>query len=276
MKIALFTAGFSKYPIEKVFQVASELGYDGIEIAGSRPHAYPLDLKQGDYKKIIKLSQDYNLPIVSYAPENTGSPYSLVFDNDRMNKKSMDYFKVALEMSKQINSNYCMFACNHPGFGRNKENVKKRFIDNMRELASYAVSIDQTIILETVTPYEGTILVTVDDLIWAYEEIDSPNVKVMLDLAAPVTSREPIEEYFKYFKKDLRHIHFIDCIPENEDHLIPGDGSIDFDNLMLMLKKFDYNGYLSLELFSRYETQPVFAATKGLNIIKNLIENVEN
>lgn len=32
MKIALFTAAFSSYPIERAFEAAAKYGYDGIEI----------------------------------------------------------------------------------------------------------------------------------------------------------------------------------------------------------------------------------------------------
>ena len=37
MKIALFTAAFSSYPIERAFEAAAKYGYDGIEIGGFRP-----------------------------------------------------------------------------------------------------------------------------------------------------------------------------------------------------------------------------------------------
>ena len=104
MKIALFTAGFSRYPIERAFEAAARNGYDGIEIGGFRPHAYAPDLAKGGAKKIRQLSADYGLPIVSYAPENTGSPYSLVFDDPAMNAESLEYFKLTLDMAKEIGS----------------------------------------------------------------------------------------------------------------------------------------------------------------------------
>lgn len=37
MKISFFTASMHRYPLEKCFEVASEFGYDGIEIWGGRP-----------------------------------------------------------------------------------------------------------------------------------------------------------------------------------------------------------------------------------------------
>ena len=272
MKIALFTAGFSNYPIERAFQAAAKNGYDGIEIGGFRPHAYAPDLARGGAEKIRGLSEKYGLPIVSYAPENTGSPYSLVFEDDEMNRESLKYFKLTLDMAKAIGSEYCMFACNHPGYGRKREDVQKRFIDNMKVLTEHAEKIGQTIILEPVTPYEGTIIVSSDDVRWALDQIDSPRFKCMLDVAAPYTYGEPMSSYFEKMGKDCKHIHFIDCEKTSEDHLIPGDGELDFPRMIKYLKEIGYDGYLSLELFSRYTTEPDFAAARGYQVIRGLLD----
>ena len=272
MKIALFTAAFSSYPIESALEAAAKYGYDGIEIGGFRPPAYAPDLARGGAAKIRELSSRYNLPIVSYAPENTGSPYSLVFADKQMNQESLEYFKLTLDMAKEIGSEYCMFACNHPGFGRYKEDVKKLFIENMRVLAEHAEKIGQTIILEPVTPYEGTIITTSDDVRWALDEVNSPRFKCMLDLACPLTCGEPVSAYFEKMGDDMKHIHFIDCISSSEDHLIPGDGEIDFPRLVSYLKEVGYDGYLSLELFSRYANEPDFAAKRGYEVIRGLLD----
>jgi fructoselysine 3-epimerase len=271
MKIGYFTAGASKYPIEKAFELVAKYGYDGIEIGGFRPHAFPLDLVHGDAVKIRKLADQYHLPVISYAPENTGSPYSLVFEDKRLNQESLEYFKIALDAAKQIGAGYCMLACNHPGYGRYKEDVKRLFIDNLKVLAEHAEKIGQTIILEPVTPYEGTILVTSDDLKWALDEINSPMVKGMLDLACPLIAREPVSEYFRKLRKKVCHIHFIDATIDSEDHLIPGDGQMDFKGIVRMLKEFGYDGYLTLELFTRYETEPEFAAARAIKVIRSLL-----
>lgn len=272
IKTALFTAAFSKYPIQRAFKVAAECGYDGIEIGGFRPHAYPQDLKDGGAAEIRKLSQEYGLPIVSYAPENNGSPYSLVFQDKGMNSESIEYFKLALDMSVEIGSSYCMLACNHPGYGRDKQQVKELFIQNLALLSEYACSIGQTIILEPVTPFEGTIITTSDDVAWALKEVNSPALKAMLDLACPITVGEPVSEYFEKLGKDLRHIHFIDASSTSENHLIPGDGEIDFDRLVPYLKKAGYDGYISLELFSMYENEPDFSAQRGYEVLRGMLD----
>ena len=52
MKIALFTGGYSNYPLERAFQAAAKYGYDGIELGGFRPHAHAPDLARGGAERI--------------------------------------------------------------------------------------------------------------------------------------------------------------------------------------------------------------------------------
>ena len=62
MKTGMFTCGHQRLPIEHAFRDASELGYDGIEIWGGRPHAFAPDLKAGGIKQIKDVSDaDYRL-----------------------------------------------------------------------------------------------------------------------------------------------------------------------------------------------------------------------
>ncbi len=51
MKTGMFTCGHQRLPIEHAFRDASELGYDGIEIWGGRPHAFAPDLKRAASNK---------------------------------------------------------------------------------------------------------------------------------------------------------------------------------------------------------------------------------
>ena len=272
MKLSLFSTGFSAYPLERTFEVAARCGYDCVDIGGFRPHAFAPDLAKGGAEKIRALSKKYNMPVYSYVPENTGSPYSLVFEDDAMNEESLAYFKLTLEMTKAIGAEACMLACNHPGLARNREDVKKRFISNMRILAKHAETVGTTILLEPVTPFEGTIVTNSEDVRWALGEIDSPACQCVLDLACPLTCGEPISEYFEKLGGAVKQLHFIDCCSNSEDHLIPGDGEMDFPRIASYLKRIKFDGVLSLELFSRYANEPDFSAERGIEVIRDLLK----
>ncbi len=271
MKISFFTNSLHRWPIEKSFEVASKFGYDGIEIWGGRPHAYAPDMRPEDIQKIKDLSAKYNLPIVSFEPEMA----CLLWRDQRWIDESMEYFRQCIDFCKAIGCPYMVMAALQCSYEYSTDEDWAQFIKYMKELAAYSESVDGvTMILETVTPWEGNILIRSDDTVRALKEIDSPKVKAMLDLAAPLTVGEPSSNYFEKLGKDLVHVHLVDCKKDVEDHLILGDGELPVEEVLSMLDSYGYDGYCSVELFDEYRTEPILFNQRAIRAIRQSLENV--
>lgn len=271
MKISFFTNSLHRWPIEKSFEVASKFGYDGIEIWGGRPHAYAPDMRPEDIQKIKDLSAKYNLPIVSFEPEMA----CLLWRDKRWIDESMEYFRQCIDFCKAIGCPYMVMAALQCSYEYSTDEDWAQFIKYMKELAAYSESVDGvTMILETVTPWEGNILIRSDDTVRALKEINSPKVKAMLDLAAPLTVGEPSSNYFEKLGKDLVHVHLVDCKKDVEDHLILGDGELPMEEVLSMLDSYGYDGYCSVELFDEYRTEPILFNHRAIRAIRQSLENV--
>lgn len=271
MKISFFTNSLHRWPIEKSFEVASKFGYDGIEIWGGRPHAYAPDMRPEDIQKIKDLSAKYNLPIVSFEPEMA----CLLWRDQRWIDESMEYFRQCIDFCKAIGCPYMVMAALQCSYEYSTDEDWAQFIKYMKELAAYSESVDGvTMILETVTPWEGNILIRSDDTVRALKEINSPKVKSMLDLAAPLTVGEPSSNYFEKLGKDLVHVHLVDCKKDVEDHLILGDGELPVEEVLSMLDSYGYDGYCSVELFDEYRTEPILFNQRAIRAIRQSLENV--
>lgn len=271
MKISFFTNSLHRWPIEKSFEVASKFGYDGIEIWGGRPHAYAPDMRPEDIQKIKDLSAKYHLPIVSFEPEMA----CLLWRDQRWIDESMEYFRQCIDFCKAIGCPYMVMAALQCSYEYSTDEDWAQFIKYMKELAAYSESVDGvTMILETVTPWEGNILIRSDDTVRALKEINSPKVKAMLDLAAPLTVGEPSSNYFEKLGKDLVHVHLVDCKKDVEDHLILGDGELPVEEVLSMLDSYGYDGYCSVELFDEYRTEPILFNQRAIRAIRQSLENV--
>lgn len=271
MKISFFTNSLHRWPIEKSFEVASKFGYDGIEIWGGRPHAYAPDMRPEDIQKIKDLSAKYNLPIVSFEPEMA----CLLWRDQRWIDESMEYFRQCIDFCKAIGCPYMVMAALQCSYEYSTDEDWVQFIKYMKELAAYSESVDGvTMILETVTPWEGNILIRSDDTVRALKEINSPKVKAMLDLAAPLTVGEPSSNYFDRLGKDVVHVHLVDCKKDVEDHLILGDGELPVEEVLSMLDSYGYDGYCSVELFDEYRTEPILFNQRAIRAIRQSLENV--
>ena len=275
MKVSLFSTGFASWPLERTFQAAARCGYDGVDVGGFRPHAYAPDILggvNGGAEQILGYVQKYQMPIVSYVPENTGSPHSFVFREKELNDLSVEYFKSTIDAAAAIEAPLVMLAINMPGFGIDREAMKRQVVEDLKIISDHAAKLGRTVILEPVTPFEGKLGCSSDDVKYFLDEVDNEALEVCLDLACPLTCGEPISEYWDKMPGKVREIHFIDCEPDCEDHLIPGDGAMDWPRIVNYLKHVGYDGYLALELFSRYGNEPDFSAERGIEVIHGLVD----
>ena len=200
---------------------------------------------------------------------------NLLWRDQRWIDESMEYFKQCIDLCKAIHCPYMVMAALQASYGYSTDEDWAQFIKYMKELAAYSESIDGvTMILETVTPWEGNILIRSDDVVRAMKEIDSPKVKAMLDLAAPLTVGEPASQYFEKLGKDLVHIHLVDCKKDIEDHLILGDGELPVDETLSMIDHYGYDGYCSVELFDEYRTDPILHNLKAIRAIREALGRV--
>jgi protein FrlC len=225
----------------------------------------------GGASAILSYVQKYQVSIVSYVPENTGSPHSFVFRERELNDISVEYFKQSVDAAKAIEAPMVMFAINMPGFGIDREYLKRQVVEDLKVVSDHAAALGVTVILEPVTPFEGKLCCSSDDVKYFLDEVDNDALQVVLDLACPLTCGEPMSEYWEKMPGAVREIHFIDAEPDCEDHLIPGDGSMDWPRIVNYLRSVDYDGYLALELFSRYGNEPDFAAERGIEVIRGLL-----
>ncbi|MBC8586485.1 TIM barrel protein [Youxingia wuxianensis] len=271
MKLSFFTGSMSMYPLEKSFELAAECGFEGIEICGIRPHAYAPDLKNGDIVNLMKLSKDYKMPIIGFEPYQAPHPYNIMYERADWRKESIEYFKTALEMTAAMGAgNFMVMAPGHPGFGRDVDDKWKMMIDGLTELAEHAEKVNATIVLETVTPWESSMIITSDDIVRTRRAVNSPNVKGMLDLVAAITNAEPPSEYFEKLGKDMHHLHLVDGHIDGEDHLMAGDGDMPFREILEMIEGYGYEGYCSLEHFEEYRMDPILFNKKAVRMIREL------
>jgi sugar phosphate isomerase/epimerase len=69
----------------------------------------------------------------------------------------------------------------------------------------------------------------------------------------------------------IEHFHLSD-IADNRVHyhLIPGIGSIDFEQVFDTIKKIGYKGFVTVELYP-YQDNPIYVAKQAYNYLKGFI-----
>jgi len=98
-----------------------------------------------------------------------------------------------------------------------------------------------------------------DIVMYTPEQVFYPINYLARDVA-PFDGEKERNKSINYFKlgEDLVHVHIDDNFGETDDHLMPGDGNIDFKPFAKALKGSGYKGYVSAEIsiFGNYPISP--------------------
>ena len=273
MKTGFSSNAFTKTSLFEGMEILSKIGYDGIEIVLDSPHAF-LPLKKEQINEIQNTIEKNNLEITnlnsntvsgwSSSNENPFEP-SLSNKNQKLRNWRISYTKNAIDLASMLNS---PSVCITSGLlhSLNFSEELDFFKNSLTLLGDYA---EQKQILLSIE-YEPGLLINNSEDVWNLISNDYSNIGLNLDTCHVAVLGENISEIIKKFGKKIFHTHISDCKNNIHFHLIPGLGDINFKEVYDSLKKIEYGGYLTAELYP-YADNPEVAASKAFIYLKNLM-----
>lgn len=270
MKTAILSLLFWRYPLEQTFEAVSRIGYDGIELYGARPHAYPYDMDEKKILEVLKLKDKYKLEIPMYTPELLAYPYNIASQDTREREDTLKYLSKALEVASALEIPRMQITCGHAGYNTTRKQNYANMYEVLTPLLEKAEKERVSIILEALTVMESNTVVFVDDLVEILDQYHSPYFKTMMDTVTPIVNREAYAEHFEKLGDKLDYMHFVDSNGVDQSHLLLGQGMIHLPGLVDLMKKYKYDGWLSIEIINRYICEPETFASRELNQLKAL------
>ncbi|MEW6222057.1 MAG: sugar phosphate isomerase/epimerase [Candidatus Hadarchaeota archaeon] len=274
MKIGLSTLLFVKSSVEDSVRMIAELGADCVEVIYDVPHfMHDHDPRQlGGLKELVN----------SYGLEP--SVHSCFWDlNPASHYPEVEEFalkrvKRSIEACERLGGRVVVV---HPGRAAIPElewfmeTARKKCMKFFDECAAFARDRGVKVAIENIglpffvcsSPEElGDIVDGRDglgitlDIGHAYRRIKSAGVQ---------NPEEKVAEIIARLRNKITHIHFHDNHGESDEHLIPGEGSIDFRPIVGAIKGINYKGLVVVELFD--PGNPGEAGRKGLEKTKKLL-----
>lgn len=130
--------------------------------------------------------------------------------------------------------------------------VNERFLS---DIADYAQGYGVTICLENLpfTEYPLSSPRSVCDVV---DKVNKPNLKVCLDTGHAVIFNKDVGQVVRCVGSRLEALHIHDNMGKNDEHLIPGDGIINWDEVACALKDIGYKNVISLETSPKFGMFP--------------------
>lgn len=137
-------------------------------------------------------------------------------------------------------------------FGWNKEiDAKKTFDLNVRifkELTAYARDFDITVCIENL-PFVCLEISKVDTVLKLIRAVNQPNCKMCFDVGHAHVFHDDIAEDIKKIGSYLQVLHVHDNNGQFDSHLIPWQGSINWNEFVAAIRDINFSGCISLETY---------------------------
>tara|TARA_X000000368_G_scaffold340401_1_gene278637 strand:- start:1483 stop:2328 length:846 start_codon:yes stop_codon:yes gene_type:complete len=215
-------------------------GYKSVEVSllGQTPSSA---------KEIAKLANDLNISLTCTTglskDEDISSSDLLVQQN------GVEALKRAIDMTSIMQANLLTGVVHAAwgisnSMGKDKEAKFTNSAQSIKKISSLLIEKDIKLGIEPLNRYESDFINTVDEGIRLCNLINHPNVGLLLDAYHMNIEEKDMCKSIEKARDKLFHFQ----VAEN-DRGVPGTGSLNWSEIFNTLKKINYKGHVSLEMF---------------------------
>ena len=248
MKYAICNETFEGTSQRDGLELAKKLGYTGVEVA---PFTLGLDAREipkqtrREYRAMV---EDLGMSIVGLhwlLAKTQG--FHLTTDDRSVRNKTADYFKCLIELCSDLGGNVMVLGS---PLQRNfsppmtHEQAMANAVEVIKQFTEQLESAQVRLAIEPLGPQEGNFLNHASEARAMIQAIDSPNVRLHLDVKAMSSEGPPIDQIVRENSDWVIHFHAND-----PNKLGPGMGQVDQGPIFKALKEIGYRGWVSVEVF---------------------------
>ena len=244
IKLAFSTLGCPDWSYDEIVSMAKDIGYDAIEIRG---------IEKDMFAPIAKPFLPENIEQTKARLQKLGLVISCLTSGVRLNEtyrieSHMADAMAYIDLAKKLEVPYVRVIGDS---GPNPTEVPFNDVaKRLRELAEYAEGTNVKLLIETNGAFAKS-----DVMLDLLDKVDMDNVAVLWDINHPVRFYgESIEETYEKLGNRVEYFHIKDSIEVdgNIEYQMIGKGDLPIKELVTLLKKNDFDGYVSLEWVKRW------------------------
>lgn len=261
-----FPVWLPSYTLPETIRRLAAIGYDGIEIGCAAPHAWPAHLSAADRKELRTVLEGENLTPVSLLPAPGGGPgNNPASPLEAERRATTAHYKEVIDLAHDLGAGLVLYIGGWQVHGTRRSDAWACSLACLGEVADHAAERGITIAVEP-TAADSNLIETADDALELMRQSGRDNVGVMFDTFHALYRSEVSADYVRSMGEHLVHLHASDS-----DRLPPGDGSLDFLEVLRALKEIDYRGYVTMEIgFNSRAADPDAYARRALEHLKGL------
>lgn len=277
MILAYNTNGFAHHRLEDAIEIIAELGYGGLALSPDVHHLNLSVFRQADLDRIAELLARLGQALVIETgarflldPRRKHQPTLLTADPNERAVRS-EFLKDSIRMAQRLDARCVSFWSGAPTDDAPPAELMNRLVEECQRLAAAAATQNVRLAFE---PEPGMFIATMDEFAELHARVNRPNFGLTIDIGHLVCNGElPVSEHLVRWKNWLWNVHIEDMRRGVHDHLMFGDGEVDFADVFAGLRAAGYRGLVSVEL-SRHSHDAVNAARQSIEFLRPYLEDL--
>jgi sugar phosphate isomerase/epimerase len=185
--------------------------------------------------------------------------------------RRVEFYKHAIRCAAELGSDCVSLWSGVVRDGASPTEATNRLLDGLRRVLDYAAGQGVNIGFE---PEPGMLIDSMKQFDQLLERINTANLRVTLDVGHLHCQREfPIENYIRRWGRRIVNVHLEDMRAGKHEHLMFGEGEIDFPPLLAAFEEVGYRGGLHVEL-SRHSHEAPEMAQRAYDFLHPILERL--
>lgn len=273
------TNGLAHHDPLAAIDVLAEIGYRSIGLTIDHGTLSPADsrlerqlseirarLEQRGMRSVIETGARYLLdPWIKHEP-------TLMTADPNLRARRVDFLRHAIDMAHELQSDCVSLWSGILRDPVDDEAALERLADGLQVILKHAAAQNVRVGFE---PEPGMFIDTMARYERLLQWIDTPEMWLTLDVGHLYCQGEvPIADYIARWSSRIANVHLEDMRAGRHEHLMFGEGEMDFAPILAALKQAGYRGTIQVEL-SRHSHEGPLAARRASAFLKPLLDQLD-
>jgi sugar phosphate isomerase/epimerase len=265
------TNGFAHHQLEDILTILAEFGYGSVALTLDHHVLNPFeaDLPRRTAQVRGWLDQHHMRCVVETGarflldPRRKHQP-TLLSPTEADRQRRLDFLCRAVDIARDLGADAVSFWSGSSVDHASDQELWRRLLEGTNRLCDYAGPKGVRLAFE---PEPGMFIDTMDKFAQFVDDLARPELGLTLDVGHLHCQGEiPLEDHVRRWRDRLWNVHIEDMRKGVHDHLMFGEGEMDFPPLLACFREIGYCGGLHVEL-SRHSYDAVETARRAIKFL---------
>jgi sugar phosphate isomerase/epimerase len=274
VQLSFSSNAFRSHSLRETIGILSGLGYRALEIMADIPHAYPPRMSAVEIDALRDSLRQHQMRVANInaftlqAQGDTWNP-SWIDPNPERRRQRIEHTRHCIDLAVRLGAPHIS---TEPGGplppGMSVPTALDLFRRGLLDIEAQARAAGVRVLIE---PEPGLLIETGEQFVSFMVGLDAEVFGLNFDIGHFFCAGEDPAQAIVGLRQWIHHFHLEDIAANRaHQHLVPGEGAIDFRQVFAAMDAIDYRGHVTVELYTCAD-RPAEAAERSMRHLRHLL-----